>query len=443
MKDLYTFDYSSTLALETYHRVREAYARLFDELKLPYLVAEADSGDMGGNLSHEFHFPTSMGEDHIISCSNCDYVANEELVETLTPVTSNHTGCIAPLDTIRVWRGISRDRLTLVNVWYPSLGTNQETSSDAPGVNLHAVKSILPELDPSVDDPFSFLANHISLPSENKETAPPSLSPQRILNLVDYRLSESVRTNIESRDYDLRVWLATVDQLPANIDVETIYLHPSTQQPLNLLRIRNGDPCPRCSNGELNVQKAIELGHTFHLGTRYSDPLSANIMVPDEILRSESTEGSVVRQDKSRLVHQVPMQMGCYGIGVSRMIGAVADTLADDKGLNWPRVMAPFDLVIVPSKGRNKDALEVYDELCTAPMATGDSGIDLVLDDREVSFPWKMRDADLAGFPIIIVVGRRWEAEKMCEVQCRRLEVRQELHIGELQNFVMSLLVQL
>jgi prolyl-tRNA synthetase len=125
------------------------------------------------------------------------------------------------------------------------------------------------------------------------------------------------------------------------------------------------------------------------------------------------------------------------------MIGAVADTLVDDQGLNWPRVMAPFEVVIVPSKSWNKDALEVYDELYTAPVGTGYSGIDLVLDDRAVSFPWKMRDADLVGFPIIVVVGRRWEAEKMCEVQCRRLGIRQELHIGELQNFVMSLLVQL
>jgi prolyl-tRNA synthetase len=291
-----------------------------------------------------------------------------------------------------------------------------------------------------VDDPLPFLANSVSLPSENKETAPLSLFPQKVLNLVDYRLPDSERPSIESRDYS---WPATVEHLPADINVETIFLHPSTQQPLNLLRIRNGDPCPRCLKGELKMQKAIELGHTFHLGTRYSDPLSANVTVPDDILRNESTEITGVKQDKSRPVHQVPMQMGCHGIGVSRMIGAVADTLADDRGLNWPRVMAPFEVVIVPSKGRDEDALDVYDALRALPMTSGDSSIDLVLDDRGVSFPWKMHDADLVGFPIIVIVGRRWEAEKMCEVQCRRLEVLQELHIGELQDFVMSLLVRL
>src|SRR3978361_1797100 len=81
MKDLYTFDHNSNLALITYDEVREVYAKLFDELKIPYLVADADSGNMGGTLSHEFHFPTPKGEDHVISCDRCDYVANEELAE--------------------------------------------------------------------------------------------------------------------------------------------------------------------------------------------------------------------------------------------------------------------------------------------------------------------------------------------------------------------------
>jgi len=125
------------------------------------------------------------------------------------------------------------------------------------------------------------------------------------------------------------------------------------------------------------------------------------------------------------------------------MIGAVADTLADDKGLNWPRVMAPFEVVIVPSKGLDEAALEVYDVLCKMPSNSGVSQLDLILDDRAESFPWKMRDADLVGYPVIVVVGRRWKAESSCEVQCRRLQLRQEVPLVELADFIRSILSQL
>jgi prolyl-tRNA synthetase len=125
------------------------------------------------------------------------------------------------------------------------------------------------------------------------------------------------------------------------------------------------------------------------------------------------------------------------------MIGAVADTLADDKGLNWPRVMAPFEVVIVGSKGLDEAALQVYDILCKVPTEPNSFPLDLILDDRAESFPWKMQDADLVGYPVIVVVGRRWKAESICEVQCRRLQLRQEVPIGELPDLVRSILARL
>jgi prolyl-tRNA synthetase len=136
------------------------------------------------------------------------------------------------------------------------------------------------------------------------------------------------------------------------------------------------------------------------------------------------------------------MQMGCHGIGVSRIIGAVADTLADDKGLNWPRVIAPYEVVILASNaGLEQVAIEAYDTL-SGP--SGSSPLrDVVLDDRPQSFAWKMHDADLVGYPIIVVVGRTWKAKGMCEVQCRRLEIREEVPLKGLPDFVDMLLDQL
>ncbi|CZT48043.1 related to E.coli prolyl-tRNA synthetase [Rhynchosporium secalis] len=429
MKDLYTFDNNSTLALATYQQVKEVYARLFDELKLPYLVAEADSGDMGGNLSHEFHFPTSKGEDHIISCSTCDYVANEELAES--PICQRQDEDIEdgtqslPTD-VRVWRGITRDRLSLVNVWYQSPDTVVASSTDGHEINMHAIKAILPYFDPSIDDPLSlWMKSHEVAAPQMKSALSES---RRLINLVDSRLPKFVQRAIELQDSRLPIFPKLPGKMLRSIEVQFFDSDQSTQRRLNLLRIRDGDLCPRCTNGPLKVQKAIELGHTFYLGTRYSEPMSASVAIPIA--------------EKSDVTENVPLQMGCHGIGVSRIIGAVADTLADSEGLNWPRVMAPFEVVVVPSNENEEAAIAAYDIICKTSPESADLLFDIVIDDRAQPFGKKMKDADLVGYPIIIVVGRKW-TEGVCEVQCRRLKKRQEIHIRELRAYIRSLLAQL
>ncbi|KAK0104743.1 hypothetical protein ONS95_005013 [Cadophora gregata] len=435
MKDLYTFDSSSPLALATYHEVRAVYARLFDELKLPYLIAEADSGDMGGNLSHEFHFPTPKGEDHIISCSVCDYVANEELAES--PVPAHQHLFIekesSSLGNVSVWHGISRDRLTLINVWYLSSTSTPSHSPVEHEINIHAVKTILPYIDPSIDDPLSLWVECQQAGASGEVGG--HRSP-RIVNLVDSRVPPSVQQCISLRDIRLPFFSDMLQESSHGIQVETIPRDPSIQQPLNLLRIKNGDPCPRCPNGLLKVQKAIELGHTFHLGTRYSEPLAATVAVPVDLRSTRVSAGPQSSTGK------MPMQMGCHGIGVSRIIGAVADTLADEKGLNWPRVMAPFEVLVVPSKGNEEEALSVYDLIHEAPSESGTSP-DLVLDDRLQSFSWKMHDADLVGYPVIVVVGRKWNSDRVCEIQCRRLGLRKEVTYKEIVTCIKALLLYL
>lgn len=449
MKDLYTFDCSPALALATYHEVKAMYTRLFSELKLPYLVAEADSGDMGGKLSHEFHFPTPKGEDHIISCNTCDYVANEELAECALPVDvpskisiPTVSEAIASVhNDVKVWRGVSRNRDTLINVWYsPSLERSLSSSEvGPPEVNINAIKALIPDLDASVQDCLSLWANqsgHVG-DMERGTTLP---YPRKLLNLVDCRLPPAVQQLILSKSPDLPFWPASLKGLSMDGDSETLVDDPITQKPLNLLRIRAGDLCPRCPGGRLDVQKAIELGHTFHLGTRYSEPLSASVAVPSTLLGDQPTPAERV-QDKTQNL-EVSLQMGCHGIGVTRMIGAVAETLADSKGLNWPRMMAPFEVAIVPGNGLEEAASVVYDTLIS-PGGDKDSVLDLIIDDRLHSFPWKMKDADLVGYPVIVVVGRRWVAEQVVEIQCRRLRIREEMHITKTLLFVASLLLQL
>jgi prolyl-tRNA synthetase len=431
MKDLYTFDYSAPLALNTYRDVRKIYARLFDDLKIPYLVADADSGNMGGNLSHEFHFPTSKGEDRVISCSDCDYVANEELAEASVSEIHSQSATASKL-----WRGVSQDRKTLVNVWY-----SISDSLTEPQVNVHAVKSILPDLDAAVEDPLSLWEHH--LPNEVNPSnilSTRTVHPQRILNLIDARVPQECQRDIQNQVS--RTLPEVSKPHESDLIIDFVNADPSSGKPLNLLRISDGDQCNHCAKGKLKVQKAIELGHTFHLGARYSEPLNAVVTVPTNLLEDETT--AVLDQVSDlNAGRRVPMQMGCHGIGVSRIIGAVADTLADSKGLNWPRVMAPYEVVVIPVKDIDSGALEVYDTLSIPRESSDHVPLDLILDDRAETFPWKMGDADLVGYPVIVVVGRRWKKERICEVQCRRLNVRQDVAVGNLSTFVDSLLCQL
>ncbi|RYP65552.1 hypothetical protein DL771_008250 [Monosporascus sp. 5C6A] len=441
MKDLYTFDYSTKSALSTYEEVRSAYSRLFAELKLPYLVAEASSGDIGGDLSHEYHLPTSIGEDSVISCSSCDYVANEELAAA-RPEGSYHTytelqgrGVIrSEPEAAHVWRGVSKDRSTLVNVWYPAFspganahGLSRLSDTD---LNTHAIKTVLPELDLSLGDSISFWMS----------TSPPSTARgvRRIVNIIDCRLGSSFSAALRTRTSQFPI-------LPPQSDLElsTIPCSYIDSQgdggPLNLIRIRDGDSCPRCGSGSLKVQKAIELGHTFYLGTRYSTPLGAHVQIPAALVENELDQSS-----GDNFVH-VPMQMGCHGIGVSRILAAVTDHLADDRGLNWPRAIAPFEVVVIPGRGFEEEGAIVAEALASQrePNAAPKQQIDTALDDRSESLPWKMKDADLVGYPVLVILGRRWESEGLCEVQCRRLEIKWQVSLAELPMYVDQLLCHL
>jgi prolyl-tRNA synthetase len=131
--------------------------------------------------------------------------------------------------------------------------------------------------------------------------------------------------------------------------------------------------------------------------------------------------------------------MGCYGIGISRIIGAAAEHLADKKGLNWPAAIAPYSCVVIPGKDADEgEAVQVYQQI------DGIAGperrvVDVVLDDRSKSLPWKMSDADLIGFPVIVLLGREWRNAKRVEVQCRRLGVRQAVEIADLPAVVAKL----
>ena len=468
MKDLYTFDATTEQALQTYQNVREAYNAFFRELKIPYLTAEASSGDIGGDISHEYHFPSQKGEDKLVCCGSCNYIANEELAESriaraykrsepidedvIVPqgVESSDSkkyksepGPLGPREHLdskmgpqvgertNKWLGISQDRSTLVYAFLPDeVGTREVTGNEnnfrKTEINPYAIKRIFPEIDLGAEDPLElFKAEQSTAIAEQKagRTA-------RILRVVDMRyilqhsladIPKLLSTSIRGLDVPVEDKLAEGDNM------------------VDLVRIETGDSCPNCQEGALKIESAVELGHTFHLGTRYSIPLAATINA-DPLRKNSASSPSSQSVTPSG---QIPVQMGCHGIGVSRLIAAVADSLADDKGLNWPRIIAPFEAIIIPTKGMEGEAADVYDLLTNSTGHPSQGPIDAVLDDRKRDFGWKIKDADMIGYPIIVVLGKGWKSDRECEVQCRRLFIKERISANNLKAFVEGLLQQI
>lgn len=469
MKDLYTFDATAEQALQTYETVRQAYSAFFNELRLSYLTAEASSGDIGGSLSHEYHFPSKKGEDKLVSCNSCNYVANEELAESrisqthklpnvgdedvITAQTSdtsdyeytqrysksglqglsrggNFDGDIESRasDPNKQWYGISQDRNTLIQVILPreiEVLAGAKKRYRVTEINHYAIKRIFSDLDLGVENPFEVFKTERAGTVEGK-----TRKAARIFRVVDMRC-------ILRRPHSV---LPNISSIPIEgVDIPIVDVFTEAGNMVDLVRIETGDPCPNCDEGSLKIESAVELGHTFHLGTRYSTPLEATIDADPSQKHSQRETTSIPSQTVT-LSERMPVQMGCHGIGVSRLIAAVADSLADSKGLNWPRVMAPFEAIIIPIKGSESEAPDVYDLLTTNnPRGT----IDAILDDRERNFGWKLKDADMIGYPVIVILGRDWKKERKCEVQCRRLGVKESVSADDMQSFVEQLLRQL
>lgn len=410
MKDLYSFDKSFASAASTYDEVAKAYRAFFADLKLPILVAEASSGDMGGNHSHEYHLPSSIGEDTVISCDSCNYTANDEVATTRSPLNSMVPGQSMQEQDTRIWHGITKDRRRLVKAWYPGKGSAGKTAE----INMHAVREVITDLDPSIDDPLKAWAESTSARAEST-----SHGGIEIINVVDMRLVDSyseMMNEISISPADKGIPIRTISQLPGTTE--------NNAKGLDLLRPMEGDGCPRCKTGQLRVQKALELGHTFYLGTRYSEPLALTVALPNS-------------------KEPVPVEMGCYGIGVSRIFGAVAEHKADERGLQWPRAIAPFEIVVIPSSGVTDTTLEFYDKLSCQLAASEGRAVDTVLDDRKLTFGWKMQDADMIGYPVVVVLGRAWRDKGICEVQCRSLSLKENIPVEDLATYLASVLSRL
>ena len=469
MKDLYTFDATTEQALQTYRTIRQAYNAFFNELRVPYLTAEASSGEIGGDVSHEYHLPSAKGEDNLVCCSSCDYVVNEELAESRIArahrdfkrpdgdafgpqgVDSSSSkqcrpepGPLGPGEHLvakpeaqagggtNQWLGISQDRSTLVYAFLPhevEIRAVTGKGSRKTEINPYAIKRMFPEIDLGAEDPLRMFKAERSTDTVEEKTR----RQARILRVVDMRYIMQKSVSNFSNPPSISI---------GGVDVPAEDHFAEANNMVDLVRIETGDSCPNCDRGTLKVESAVELGHTFHLGTRYSTPLDFTISA-DGSQKNSHQEASSIPDQSVNPSDRVPVHMGCHGIGVSRLIAAVADCLADHRGLNWPRIIAPFEAIIIPTKGTESEAADVYDLLTASTSHLSQGPVDAIVDDRKRDFGWKIKDADMIGYPLIVILGRGWKSNKECEVQCRRLNVKEWVSADRLKTLVEGLLQQL
>jgi prolyl-tRNA synthetase len=391
MKDAYSFDRDTQGMAESYQTMYDAYTRIFKRLGLETQAVEADSGTIGGNFSHEFHVMADSGEDAIALCSPCDYAANVEKVDLARPVSSRAAPSekMSEVDTpnqhtiadLCDFLGVNAEKTVKTLVVQGSSGTPIALILRGD----HELNSVKAE---SLDEVAKPLRMASAEAIHNATGASPgSIGPVglKIPTIVDH--SAGVLADFVCGANRDDVHLTGVNwgrDLP----------EPTTQ---DIRQAVNGDPCPTDSKKEIQVRRGIEVGHVFQLGTKYSEALDATYL--DANGRNQ------------------PLYMGCYGIGITRIVAAAIEQNHDDNGIVWPPPLAPFDVCIVPIGLKKSPKVaqvveELYDELV-------DAGFEVLLDDRDERPGVMFSEMDLIGIPHRIVVGERGLANGSVEYRNR------------------------
>ena len=390
MKDAYSFDANIEQLNASYDAMYEAYCRIFDRCGIPYAIVEAESGPIGGDSSHEFMVPSSTGEDSIVQCPNCDYAANKERAEvgegSATPVERDPT---AP---------------AFVAVETPNRRTIQEVCDFLKAPEDATAKLLVFLAD---GKPVAVLirgdhqANEAKVrrafgasslvaadaPTVEKATG----APMGFLGPVEIKIPLAVDRSVAA--------MATVVVGGNKVDVHLTGVVPGRDFPLDkVLDLRDavgGDPCPRCGTAMVENQ-GIEVGHVFKLGTKYSRAMGANF------LDDQGHENAVI--------------MGCYGIGVNRIVAAAVEAGHDANGIIWPLALAPYHVLIAPLQLNNEAVMAAAASLEASLEA---AGYDVLVDDRDQRPGFKFKDADLIGVPLRVVLSERGLKDGTVEVKWR------------------------
>ena len=410
MKDAYSFDVSEEMAVKSYEKMKETYHKIFKSLGLDYLMVEADVGAIGGKYSHEFVVKVPNGEAHIVYCEKCGYAANVEAAKYEFELDK-----LPP-----------EEEKPLEKVYTPNVSSVEEVAKYLKVPVQKIVKTLIYVLEgDNVPEDKKFVAVVIRGDRDLNET-----KLINYLNAFDCRLatSEELQKLGIVEGFVGPIGL----KLPLYADISVKDLHnfvvganekdyhyinvniPRDFQPIEFVDFstaREGDPCPICKE-PLKETTGLEVGHIFLLGTKYSEAMKAYFVDKDG--------------------KEKPIIMGCYGIGVSRLMAAAVEQNHDQYGIIWPEEIAPFQLQILPLNVKKEEIKETAENIYNLAK---NNGIEVLLDDRDMSAGAKFKDADLIGIPYRIVVGKKVNEGKV-EIQRRKDNKKKEIEIDRLKEIL-------
>ena len=416
MKDAYSFDIDDAGLEASYRACRDAYIRIFDRLGLEYVIVKATSGAMGGSASDELQALLPEGEDSFVR-SPGGYAANVEAVKVTPPPPVDFSGVpeavvidtpgtptiASLLDVLntnhprddREWVAADTLKNVVLKVTEPD-GKTWPLVVGLPGDREVDARRLAAALAPADAAPFE----------ETDFTAHPSLvkgyigpgalgekSPSKVRYLVDPRVVTGTEwvTGADQQDRHVMHLVAGRDFTPDGV--------------IDVAEVREGDPAPDGS-GPLSLERGIEVGHIFQLGRKYADALGLKVLDQNGKL--------------------VTVTMGSYGVGISRLVAAVAEGTCDEKGLSWPVELAPYQVQVMVT-GKGQEMFQAAEELAGK---LSDLGLDVLYDDRKASPGVKFTDAELLGMPVAVVIGRGL-ASGLVEVRNRRTGEKREVPVAD------------
>lgn len=404
MKDAYSFDVSDEMAEVSYGKMRDAYIRVFQRCGLRFVAVEADSGAIGGSFSHEFMVLAETGEDTVVVCKDCGYAANMEKAQVAKPnnamdadlleVEKIETPGKRKVAAVCDFLGIEATQLVKTLVY---IADGQPVAVILRGdheVEEVKLKNLLNVADVVLADDKE-VYDATGVPSGY-------LGPvgAKIKIVADRQISamQNFITGGNEKNYHLK-----------NVNMGRDFHADAVA---DIRQITEKDPCPGCG-GQLEMTEGIEVGHIFKLGTKYSESMQAYF---------QDSEG----QEK-------PFVMGCYGIGVSRVVAAAIEQNHDENGIIFPIPLAPYKAVVL-NLGLKDESISGAAEKLYSDLQ--DLGIDTLLDDRDERPGSKFKDADLLGIPYRVTIGKRFVADGVVEVRRRWDGVTEELNPAEAISYI-------
>ncbi|MGI1691975.1 proline--tRNA ligase [Thermoanaerobacter uzonensis] len=410
MKDAYSFDVDWEGLDKSFNKMYEAYCRIFDRCGLKYLVVEADSGAMGGKDSKEFMVISSIGEAAIAYCDNCGYAANEEkaeclinqeIVEEMLPKEKVYTPNIRTIEELVNFLGITPDKFVKTLIYKAK--DNVIAALIRGDRDLNETK----------------LLNILGIREEELELADASIVEKVTGAKVGFAgpigLKGEVLIIVDNEIPQMRNFILGANETDYHIKNVNYGRDFKADVVADIKNVIEGDKCPRCGS-PLKIDRGIEVGHIFKLGTKYSDALGAKYVDEDG--------------------NEKPIIMGCYGIGINRTVAAIIEQHHDEKGIIWPMSVAPYHVIIVPvnvsNEAQNRVAEDIY-------VVLQKEGIEVLIDDRDLRAGVKFNDADLLGIPIRITVGKKVD-DGIVEIKLREKEEAEEVKISDVVEKVKNII---